>query len=459
MRRVALSLLLATLTAVSFFPTGAAGAAATASGDRKATHDHPTNGQVHRDLRPAAAGGPCKGHGFDVGDGTDPSCTHGPDPAPDTVDVTRERTTEEIATASEAITSTGGSIECDSDGAVGNRIQAVYAVSSDRADRFSSLTDSLAGYAKKADAVFNNSAAKTGGVRHLRWVTNANADGTCSPSILKVVMSATGDDSFANTKTELKAKGLNRTDRKYLVWTDATVYCGIANVSHDDRPTQDNPNNGGSSSVLFGRVDTGCWGATASTEAHEITHLLGGVQPSAPNGTYGFHCTDESDRLCYNDGSGEPMTYPCSGGEALLDCNNDDYFHTSPPAGSYLASYWNVANSSFLLTTGSATPPPPPSPDLTPPAPPTNLQATAGDARVSLTWTGVADATQYRIYRNGVATTATASTSSTVTGLTNGTTSTFEVTALDAAGNESARSNLVTATPASRRKVRASSNR
>ncbi|HMN30845.1 MAG TPA: Ig-like domain-containing protein, partial [Caldilineaceae bacterium] len=44
------------------------------------------------------------------------------------------------------------------------------------------------------------------------------------------------------------------------------------------------------------------------------------------------------------------MQYPCAiMHDRLLDCNHDDYFHTNPPADSYLATNWNVANSAFLF--------------------------------------------------------------------------------------------------------------
>jgi len=55
--------------------------------------------------------------------------------------------------------------------------------------------------------------------------------------------------------------------------------------------------------------------------------------------------------MCYDDDASGPvvMTTPCpTEQEALLDCDDDDYFNTSPPAGNYLATHWNTANSSFL---------------------------------------------------------------------------------------------------------------
>jgi len=159
--------------------------------------------------------------------------------------------------------------------------------------------------------------------------------------------------SLASITTEaaaLRTLGYNRTDRKYLMWTDATVLCGIATNYQDDRPAQDNYNNGYAAS--FSRVDTPCWGRDDhSTEAHELTHSLGAVQAGAPHGTLYGHCTDESDIMCYADGL--PLVTTCAPAqEYLLDCNGDDYFSTFPKAGSWLASHWNVASSKWLIGGG-----------------------------------------------------------------------------------------------------------
>jgi len=88
-----------------------------------------------------------------------------------------------------------------------------------------------------------------------------------------------------------------------------------------------------------------------------------------------------------------------------------------------------------------------------PPAAPTSLMATAGNAQVSLSWTASSGATSYNVKRSNVSggpyttvATGVTTTSSTDTGLTNGTTYYYVVTAINAAG-ESPTSNEVSATP------------
>ena len=401
----------------------------------------PDRGLVYRGLY-AADAGPCR-NGFELGHPGSGRCTHGPDPAPAGVDVARPRSLAAMeADQAAALPQDGhGSLLCIDDGTSGKRVQAIYAVASDRTDRFASIAPLIPQWATNVDAVFNASAAQTGGVRHVRWVTNPD----CSLNVAKVVLSPSGDDSLSNTEDELYAKGFNRTDRKYLVWADANVYCGIAGIYGDDRPGQENANNGVSwASPLVGRVDSGCWGRNASVEAHELVHMLGGVQLSAPNSSGGWHCTDESDRMCYVDTPSTVLAKVCPDTEEyLLDCNNDDYYSTAVPSGSYLATKWNTANSAFLTST------PAPPPDTTPPPVPTALAGVAGDGQAALSWLPVvaADLAGYRVSRNGTPVATTTSSAFTDTGLTNGVRYEYTVSAFDAAGNRSAESVPVTVTP------------
>jgi fibronectin type 3 domain-containing protein len=84
-----------------------------------------------------------------------------------------------------------------------------------------------------------------------------------------------------------------------------------------------------------------------------------------------------------------------------------------------------------------------------PPSPPTGLTATPGYGQVSLSWNSVSGATGYNVYVNGVKSNDSPITSTTaVSGnLTNGTTYSFTVTAVDQYGQESAQSSAVQATP------------
>ncbi len=235
---------------------------------------------------------------------------------------------------------------CTGDGVSGNRVQVVYALPTGRTDRFSSLKGDLVTFVARVDDVLQGSSALTGGDAAVRWVT----DSSCALSVQKVPVSSAAETSFDTMTTELAAAGLTAKDRKYLVLVDTPLrgYCGIAQQYLDDQPASTNANNG--RYPMFARVDTQCWGRPDhSTEAHELVHTLGAVQRSAPNSTAYGHCTDESDLMCYADGSGSVMRSVCAAaGEEYLDCRHDDYFSSNPSASSYLGTHWNTARSGFL---------------------------------------------------------------------------------------------------------------
>jgi hypothetical protein len=252
---------------------------------------------------------------------------------------------------------TGTSVACVGDGSDGNRVQAIYARASNVTDRFSSIAGLIAQYAADADYAIDVSAGQSNVGRRVRFVTSS-----CALSIAHVTLSSSGDDTFSAMRTELRAQGFNRSDRKYLVWVDASVgICGLGEMFLDDAASEDNANNTGPS---YARVDTPCWGYA---EAHELIHTLGGVQDSAPHSTSAGHCIDENDTMCYVDTSGQTMENDCPSMPSWqVDCNLDDYFNAAPTDTSYLGTHWNVANSSFLE--GAEPPPAPPSITLSAPS-------------------------------------------------------------------------------------------
>src|SRR5258705_4941931 len=242
-------------------------------------------------------------------------CSHGPDPGPPGTDVRHGRTDQQLAAdaqprpeeAADASDGTAlgtgdsaaaslGSIGCIGDGTSGPRVQAIYAVAAGRTDRSATVIPAIrTSYAPRVDWQFKQSAVETGGEAHVRFVTEANAAGTgCQLSVAVAHLSAAGDDSFSNTAAELKALGYNRPDRKYLVWMDAAVLCGVGSLYSDARPGLNNLNNG--YPPMYARVAAACWGYA---EGHELMHTLGAVQPAAPHATPAGHCFDQPDDICY----------------------------------------------------------------------------------------------------------------------------------------------------------------
>ncbi|GGR07922.1 RICIN domain-containing protein [Streptomyces netropsis] len=408
--------------------------------------DDRTRGLVYKGLRPAPKGNHCAG----VLRTADGRCTHGPDKPPKGVDITKDTPpaakTQDTAqapgrpdtgkapqgqpnagttvsvdarqagtaatksppaaptrgAASAKAAPAGQAVQCDGDGSTGNRVQVVY-VHAPGNDRYAEYLASFRKWAADADTIYFASAQETGGVRHIRFVTGAD----CAPSVLNAEVPSSALAEFGAMNSALAAKGFDRRDRKYMIFADAKVYCGIGTFSGDERPGAANLSNFGPS---YGRTDAGCWGG--STAAHELGHNLGAVNNSAPNTSRAAHCTDEWDVMCYSDAPYYPTMRdicPERGHDERLDCRHDDYYHTSPQPGSYLATHWNVANNQFLMTGDGTRPDPDPSPTPTPkptgstgpstgPVPVVG-QLTSDSAVV--TWPAAPSAAWYQLLLNG----------------------------------------------------------
>ncbi|MEV4612780.1 RICIN domain-containing protein [Kitasatospora sp. NPDC049258] len=261
--------------------------------------------------------------------------------------------------AAAAAAAAGTGVVCDGDGSTGNRVQVLY-VHAPGKDRFGQYLPSFKKWAADADVIYNASAEETGGTRHIRFVTESD----CSAAVLNVELPDASLQEFGATNNALAKQGFNRKDRKYMIFADAQVYCGIGTFNGDERPGKDNLSNFGPS---YGRTDGGCWGG--STAAHELGHNLGAVNNSAPNSSKAGHCVDEWDIMCYSDAPYYPKMVtkcPNRASDERLDCNHDDYYNTNPASGSYLTTHWNVANNQFLIAGGGTGPNPTPTPTPSP---------------------------------------------------------------------------------------------
>jgi hypothetical protein len=283
------------------------------------------------------------GAGFRI-EGTE-LCTHGPDVPP--LDPEIGESTPLMAGLTQPAL-----VLCDGDGVSGKRVQLLYVREEDVPDRYTEYRLSIRRWAVEMDEIFDRSAQRTGDHRRIRFVTDAD----CQVQVLNVVIPAVEKNTFQSLIGALVNLGYTIGDRKYVAFVDDTVYCGIATIPRDSSPTADNKSN---HRAGYARLDRGCWSGAVAT--HELVHNLGGVQLDAPHSSSGWHCIDEFDIMCYSDTPLYPaMQFVCPGSdEGLLDCNNDDYFHTSPPADSYLATHWNVANSAFLIVRDKANNAPP----------------------------------------------------------------------------------------------------
>ena len=251
-------------------------------------------------------------------------------------------------------------VVCAGDGEAGKRVQVLYVYETGTASRYSQYLASFRAWAAGVDAIYAASAADTAApARAVRDHPRLRGGGGRGRGAGRRV-------GHLQRHSHRAAHARLRPRRpEYLIFADANVYCGIATFTADDRP---GPANRGNSGPGYGRADAGCWNPAVA--AHELAHTLGAVQNGAPNSSGNGHCVDGYDVMCYQsrqanaDGSAQLAAVSrtrCPNRMAVqrLDCGHDDYFHTNPEPGSYLATHWNVADSQFLIG-GAGTPATPP---------------------------------------------------------------------------------------------------
>lgn len=339
--------------------------------------DNPGRGLYYSRLH-VAASGPCTGLEEAANNGTKVACGH-IDPGPATIDVrardqqvdkdlaaqvAHDKTSPPLAsdaspatvdgtqaggydvgTANSLSAITGRQQPCVGTGTDGSRVQLIYAYYYAYANRISLFAPGAVSIAQRTNAVMYNSSVNgggtstNGGTRQIKYVT----DSACNISVRAVAIS--GDiNSVSNIENQLKAKGFNSNSRKYLTWIDGGSGCGYGQNWVDSSPGSTNANN---IYTAYAYVWHPCWNYV---EPHELMHSLGTVMLTAPHHTKYYHCYDQHDIMCYDDGSGIAMRQVCTNSYSiwLYDCNHDDYFAPKPVAGTYIASHWNTANSSFL---------------------------------------------------------------------------------------------------------------
>jgi len=199
-------------------------------------------------------------------------------------------------------------------------------------------------------------------------------------------------------------------------------------------------------SILLGLLQIGCGGYSGGGGGSNALSAPTGLTASAANAQV---------NLTWNVSSGATAYYvkrsTTTGGPymQIATASVTSYADSSVTNGTkyfYVVSAYNSYGQSANSAEASATP------AVLPPAAPSGLQATAGNAQVSLIWTASTGATSYHIKRGTTSggpytqVAAPTATSETDTGLTNGTTYYYVVSALNSVG-ESANSSQASATP------------
>lgn len=267
--------------------------------------------------------------------------------------------------------------KCYGNGENGGRVQAIYAYLEGRPNRGSTYVPQiLKTYIPHTEGAFRSTSKDEGREIGVRWFAPGCKIKVDVVRIPKDIGERANPDQFVNVIQYVYDQGYQDSQKRYVIWFDQEAaspgVCGTAvGPLPGDEPGPLNLNNG---DVLFGIgankvisksgalfptgyavvFGPGCftYGGDYTAATHELLHTLGAVASGSPNSNGAGHCTDGLDIMCYDDPKapdGKRLTNSrCQTRVRKLDCGMDDYFAISPPAGTYLSTHWNVAQSEFL---------------------------------------------------------------------------------------------------------------
>lgn len=291
------------------------------------------------------------------------------------------------------------------------------------------------------------------------FTAGSGSQGQWMTSIVNFIAS-----SYDTTKTTLNDSGVGVSNLHWSYWTLNTASYGVLGQSYQGLQ---NPKKEytflcfiqqGPLAVPMGST-TGRCGSTGTLPLPDSSAPPPVVAPSAPTGLTAT-AGDARVTLTWNASDGATsytVRSNTTGGEVFdivqSGVTATTFVHTGLTNGvtySYMVSATNSAGESGNSNQASATPM---APVVLPPAAPTGVTATPGDAQVQVSWTAVTGATSYTVkYATTstgpyeVAATDIGLVSFTHTGLTNGTTYYYVVSAANAGGT-SPDSSQVSATP------------
>jgi hypothetical protein len=251
------------------------------------------------------------------------------------------------------------------------QVKIVYAYASDRNDDSALWADSLQGNVSNIEQYL---ALQSGGRRALRFDMGTE----CGPQYVDIqVVALPGDrddylDDFRAVADDVRAQiDFTHGPRNIFVLaddlTDDNVYGTGEVLPTADQAGPSNQHNAGDfAAIMWVRSTTtpNSSGWQPTVALHEMTHNVGAVSWSAPHTTHKpggsaqySHCWDGEDVMCYADGTNMAHVYesshcPLAAGAIpqTYDCGHDDYYDPAPPAGSYLATHWNVYESVFMAS-------------------------------------------------------------------------------------------------------------